>query len=158
MSPPIETSAQAAVVVQPDEAASVWLPFPANGYVDLTLMPEVTGFAGLSMGYESIPPGSRVPEHAHAEEVELQICFRGTGTLVADGVAHRLIAGTTCFLPAGSKHAIVNDSPDELAMLWLVVPSGLEKRFQQIGRLRQRGEPAPSPFPGPYGGPTSVRE
>jgi quercetin dioxygenase-like cupin family protein len=144
---------QGTCVVQPHESQSYWLPFPANGFVDLTLMPGVTGFDGLSMGYENIPPGSRVPEHAHAEEVELQICFRGSGTIIADGIEHRLVPGTTCFLKARSPHAIVNDSGEDLVMLWLVIPGGLEKRFQQIGRPRSRGDAAPEPFAGPYGAP-----
>jgi quercetin dioxygenase-like cupin family protein len=138
-----------ATVVQPDEGDSFWQPVPANGHADPKLTPANTRFDALSMGYQTIAPRSRVREHSHGDQVELQICFRGRGRVVVDGVSHPLVPGTACFLGYDVKHEIINETDDELVMLWLVSPSGLESFFKAIGRPRTAGEPAPEPFARP---------
>ena len=47
------------------------------------------------------------------------------------------------------KHEIVNEGADDLVMLWVITPPGLEDFFQAIGRPRRPGEPAPEPFARP---------
>ena len=138
-----------ASVVQPGEGASFWQPVPANGHADPRLTPANTGYDGLSMGYQTIAPGSRVREHSHGDQIELQICFSGRGRVVVDGVSHALVPGTACFLGYDVKHEIINETDDELVMLWLVSPAGLENFFKAIGRPRTQGEPAPEPFARP---------
>jgi len=138
-----------AVVVQPGEGPSYWQPIPANGHADPALYPARTGFDGLSMGFQSVAPGGRIREHSHGEQVELQICFRGRGRVMVDGVEHRLVPGTACFLGYDVKHEIINEGPDDLVMLWIVSPPGLEKFFEAIGRSREAGAPAPAPFERP---------
>ena len=138
-----------AVVVQPGEGPSFWQPVPANGHADPRLTPAVTGFDTLSMGYQTIAPGGRVREHSHGDQIELQICFRGRGHVVVDGVSHPLAPGTACFLGYDVKHEIVNEGADDLVMLWVITPPGLEDFFKAIGRPRTPGEPAPQPFARP---------
>ncbi|HSE93556.1 MAG TPA: cupin domain-containing protein [Methylomirabilota bacterium] len=138
-----------AIVVQPGEGPSFWQPVPACGHADPTLTPANTRFAGLSMGYQTIAPGGRVREHSHGDQVELQICFRGRGRVVVDGENHPLVAGTACFLGHEVKHEIVNEGLDDLVMLWVISPPGLEHFFATIGRARRAGEPAPEPFARP---------
>jgi quercetin dioxygenase-like cupin family protein len=138
-----------AVVVQPGEGPSYWQPVPANGHADPALFPETTRYAGLSMGYQSIAPGGRVREHSHGDQVELQICFRGAGRVVVDGQPHPLVPGTACFLGMDVKHEIINEGPDDLVMMWIVAPHGLENFFKAIGRPRQPGDPVPEPFARP---------
>jgi len=145
----IEPTRGVAVVMQPDQGQSFWQPVPANGHADPKLVPGGTRYQGLSMGFQTIAPRSRVREHSHGEQIELQICFRGTGHVNVDGVRHELVPGTACFLGADVKHEIVNESDDELVMMWVISPAGLEDFFQTIGRPRQAGEAAPSPFPRP---------
>ena len=138
-----------AVVVQPDEGPSYWQPVPANGHADPALFPGNTGFDGLSMGFQSVAPGGRIREHSHGGQVELQICFRGRGRVMIEGAAHRLVPGTACFLGYDVKHEIVNEGEDELVMIWIVTPPGLEKFFEAIGRVRNPGAPQPGPFDRP---------
>jgi quercetin dioxygenase-like cupin family protein len=138
-----------ATVIQPDEGDSFWQPVPANGHADPKLTPANTRFDALSMGYQTIAPGSRVREHSHGDQIELQICFRGRGRVVVDGVSHPLVPGTACFLGYDVKHEIINETDEELVMLWLVSPAGLENFFRAIGRQRTLGEPAPAPFARP---------
>ena len=147
---PLDPARGRAVVVQPDEGPSWWQPRPANGHADPKLVPADTGFSALSMGYQTIPPGGRVRPHSHGSQVELQICFRGRGWVGADGARHPLVPGTACFLGPDVKHEIVNESADDdLVMMWLISPGGLEDFFRAVGRERSRGDPAPAPFERP---------
>ena len=87
--------------------------------------------------------------HSHQNQVELQICFRGTGEVVVGGQCHPLSPGTTCLLGPDATHEIINNSNDDLVMLWVISPSGLETFFQQIGRVRNIKEAPPEPFDRP---------
>ena len=139
-----------AVVVQPGEGPSYWQPVPANGHADPALYPANTRFDGLSMGFQTVAPASQIRQHSHDDQIELQICFRGRGRVVVDGKSHELVPGTACFLGYDVKHEIINESAeDELVMMWLVTPPGLEHFFESIGRPRQAGTPAPAPFARP---------
>ena len=138
-----ETVRGRATVIQPTEGASFWQPVPANGHADPKLTPAHTRYDDLSMGYQTIAPRSRVREHSHGDQIELQICFSGRGSVVVDGVSHPLVPGTACFLGYDVKHEIINETDEELVMLWLVSPAGLENFFEAIGRPRTPGEPAP---------------
>jgi len=138
-----------AAVMQPGEGPSYWQPVPANGHADPKLCPDNTGFEGISMGFQTVAPGGRIREHSHGDQIEVQICFRGKGRVVVDGVSHDLVPGTACFLGHDVVHEIWNESADELVMLWMVSPSGLERFFEAIGRPRAAGEPAPAPFERP---------
>jgi hypothetical protein len=90
-----------------------------------------------------------VREHSHGDQVELQICFRGQGHVDVDGVSHPLVPGTACLLGYDVKHEIHNDGPDDLVMLWVITPPGLENFFEAIGRPRRPGELPPAPFARP---------
>jgi quercetin dioxygenase-like cupin family protein len=138
-----------AVVMQPGTGPSYWQPVPANGHADPTLFPANTGHEGLSMGFQTVAPGCRIREHSHGAQIELQICFRGRGRVMVEGTAHKLIPGTACFLGEGVRHEIINESDEDLVMLWVISPPGLEDFFRAIGRERQPGEAAPAPFQRP---------
>lgn len=136
-----------AVVMQPGETPSYWQPVPANGHADPALFPANTKFDGLSMGFQTVAAKSRIREHSHGDQIELQICFSGRGRVMVDGVAHPLVPGTSCFLGYDVKHEIINESDeDELVMMWIISPPGLEDFFRAIGRPRADGEPVPAPF------------
>ena len=97
-----------AVVMQPNEGPSFWQPIPANGHAEPKLFPANTKFDTLSMGYQTIAVGSHVREHSHADQVELQICFKGRGHVNVDGARHELVPGSACFLGYDVKHEIYN--------------------------------------------------
>jgi quercetin dioxygenase-like cupin family protein len=138
-----------AVVVQPDEGQSYWCPVPANGYAHPKLTPADTGFDALSMGFQTIAPGCFVREHSHDSQIELLVGFQGTGRVVVDGQSHDIIPGTACFLGHDVKHEIHNETGDDLVMMWIIAPAGLEDFFAAIGRERQPNEAAPEPFARP---------
>jgi hypothetical protein len=68
---------------------------------------------------------------------------------MVDGTAHRLVPGTACFLGYDVKHEIINEGEEDLVMIWIVTPPGLEKFFEAIGRPRDPGAPNPTPFERP---------
>src|SRR5262245_62010492 len=139
-----------AVVMQPDDGRSYWQPVPANGHADPKLEPDNTRFDGLSMGFQTVAPGSRIREHSHDDQIEVQVCFGGGGRVMVDGKSHELVPGTVCFLGYDVKHEIINESADdELVMMWIVSPPGLERFFEAIGRPREVGAPTPTPFARP---------
>ena len=146
---PMEPARGRAVVMQPEEGRSWWQPTPANGHADPKLVPSDTGFGALSMGYQTIAPGGRVRPHSHGTQAELQICFRGRGSVVVDEERHPLVPGTACFLGPDVKHEIINEGDGDLVMLWVISPAGLEDFFASIGRERTPGESAPAPFERP---------
>ena len=45
-------------------------------------------------------------------------CEQGTGKAVLDGVEHEMIAGVAVLVPAGTKHNIINTSPDQSMKLY----------------------------------------
>ena len=138
------------VVMQPDEGPTFWQPVPANGHVESKLFPANTHFDGLSMGYQTIAPRSRVREHSHGEQIEMLVGIRGKGRVNLDGVGHDMVPGTVCFAGYDVKHEIINESDDEdLVMMWVISPAGLENFFESIGRSRTRGDDAPEPFARP---------
>ena len=48
------------IVLQPGEGRSFWQPVPANGFAEPRLVPEETRFEGVSLGFQTIAPGSYV--------------------------------------------------------------------------------------------------
>ena len=138
-----------AVVMQPGSGLSYWQPVPANGHADPMLFPENTKFEGLSMGFQTVGARSRIREHSHSDQIEIQICFRGEGRVLVDGVSHKLVPGTSCFLGYNVRHEIINESDDELVMLYVISPAGLEHFFEAIGRKRRPGDATPPPFARP---------
>lgn len=149
MAQPYDTPRNHAVVMQPDEGPSYWQPMPANGHADPKLTPDVTRFEGLSMGYQTISPGGRIRAHFHADQIELQVCFRGSGTVIVDNQAYPLVPGTACFLGSGTPHEIINRGDKDLVMLWVISPPGLEHFFKTIGLPRESGKIPPAPFERP---------
>ena len=145
----IRNAERHALVVQPEEGPSYWQPVPANGYADPKLFPANTQFEGLSMGFQTIPPGSRVREHSHADQVELQICFQGKGHVVVDGVSHPLKPGTSCFLGYRTKHEIINDSDNDLVMLYVITRPGSRISLRLLGALAARVNPHQRPLRDP---------
>ena len=146
----IETNAnRRAIIRQPNSGKSYWQPKPANGYAEATLTPDETGFKGLSMGFQTIAPGGHIREHSHDSQIELQICHKGLGHVLVDDIRHELVPGTSCFLGYNVKHEIFNGGDEDLIMMWVIAPAGLEKFFSAIGRERAPQSHAPKPFDRP---------
>jgi len=137
-----------AVVLQPDDGASYWQPVPANGYVINKVVPE-NWDGPFSLGIQVVAPRSHIRRHIHDRHREVLFVWGGRGKAVVDGEEHGMQVGTVIALPAGVEHMFVNEGDEELKLLWILSPNGLEEFFRLIGRPRQPGEPPPPNFPRP---------
>ena len=138
-----------AVVVAPDGGQSYWQPRPANGHIDVTLSPAITGYSGFVQGFQTIAPRSHIREHLHTDVIEMLVCLEGRGRIVCDGRSEVFSPRTSCLIGSGVRHTVINEGDAALVMLWLQTPPGSERFFDQVGRPRQPGEPAPAPFDRP---------
>jgi quercetin dioxygenase-like cupin family protein len=138
-----------AIVVYRDKVESYWQPVPANGWSEIHLRPEHMGTRTLSMGIQVIAPGCFIREHWHDKNEEVLHFTRGTGTAYIDGEPHAIRPGTTIYVGPWRKHKFVNEGLDEMHMLWVLSPPGLENFFAGIGRPREADQPAPEPFARP---------
>jgi quercetin dioxygenase-like cupin family protein len=136
------------LVLQPEEGASYWQPVPANGYVTVKLTPEQWD-GPFSMGFQVVAPHSHVRRHAHDRHQEVLFVWGGRGRAIVDGVEHAMQPGTVILARRNVQHTFINDGDEELKLLWIITPHGLEEFFAAIGRPRSPGEPPPPPFPRP---------
>lgn len=133
-----------------DTEVSYWQPKPANGYTTVAVSPQFFKMnRDFSMGTQTLPPGGRVREHAHQANEEVLHFVSGTGTAIVEGKEYKLEPGVTLFLGPHNSHTLTNDGDVELHWVWVMVPSGLETFFRDIGRPRKCGEAAPTPFERP---------
>jgi mannose-6-phosphate isomerase-like protein (cupin superfamily) len=135
-------------VLQPDDGASYWQPVPANGYVINKVVPE-NWDGPFSLGIQVVAPRSYIRKHIHDRHREVLFVWGGRGKAVVAGEEHVMQVGTVIALPAGVEHMFINEGEEELKLLWILSPNGLEEFFRLIGRPRQSGEPAPPSFPRP---------
>jgi len=49
----------------------------------------------------------------------------------------------------GLQHKVTNTGMEQMRLLWLITPPGLEDWFRAIGRPRRAGEPLPASFDRP---------
>lgn len=135
-------------VFQPEDGASYWQPVPANGHVVVKLTPK-NWDGPFSCGVQIVAPHSYIRQHSHDPHREVVFCWGGRGTVVMAGEEHPMVAGTLVALPPHVEHIFRNDSSEDLKLLWLISPGGLEDFFQAVGRPRTPGEPTPPNFPRP---------
>ena len=62
---------------------------------------------------------------------------------------HELEEGSMLMLGRYRLHKIVNDGDEQMKMLWVIFPPGLENWFEAIGKPRTPGDPLPEPFDRP---------
>jgi hypothetical protein len=137
-------------VVGPGDAKEFWQPVPANGHIAIHLAPGLVPMdIPLGLGTQTVAPGCYVREHAHDRHEEVIHCLHGEGRAVLDGVEHRLLPGMTIFIGKNRRHMFINDGKNDLQLLWVMTPNGLEDFFAAIGRPKDPGQPAPEPFPRP---------
>lgn len=63
-----------------------------------------------------IPPGSTIGMHRHAASEELYIVLAGQPLVEVDGDARRLTRGDVAVVHPGGRHALTNDTGEEVAI------------------------------------------
>ena len=92
-----------------------------------------------------VPPGGGPPPHVQSREDEGFYVLEGEITFVADGKKVVARKGTFLNVPRGVVHTFKNESPTDARMLILVAPAGMEKRFEEAGKLVT--DPSARPLP-----------
>ena len=84
------------------------------------------GLYELAAGMTVIGKGSSSESHEHMEG-ELFYVLSGHGEIIDGEETEALDPGTAVFSPAFNKHQMINNSEEELKVLWVLVPPGREK-------------------------------
>jgi len=92
-----------------------------------------------------VPPGGGPPPHIQSREHEGFYVLEGEITFVADG--QKVVARKGSFLnvPTGVLHSFKNESDSDARMLILVAPAGMEKMFEETGKLVTDPSTKPTP-------------
>lgn len=137
------------MVLGPEDGESLWQPLPSTGYVINKINPYNSPYDSFSTGIQVLEPGAHIRRHAHERSHELLFCYAGRGTADIDGQRFDLVPETMIFIGRGRQHRIDNTGPDQMRLLWVMAPPGLEDWFRALGRPRRPGEPMPEPFDRP---------
>lgn len=132
-----------AIVMGPDEGDSYWQPEPAYGHVTLKLTPYNCPSNRFTLALQTLPPGGVLPEHAHERAEELLYVLRGNATAIVDGERHASPAGTTIWAGRWVTHSFINEGDENLELLAMIFPPGLEDFLAGIGTPRRTGQPRP---------------
>lgn len=93
----------------------------------------VSGSSNLAMGTQQLPTGGGIPVHRHPDLDEAFYVLEGRGIFTLNDVPQPCERGGTIFIPRGAWHGFAN--PDqELVLLWVVAPPGLEGFFRETCR------------------------
>ena len=137
-------------VVPPETGEGYWQPVPANGHIEVLMAPDLVPMINkFAFGTQTVPPGCHIREHSHDRVEELIFVLAGTGRAVLDGENVAMTPGTAIYLGLNRRHMFINEGSDDLRLVWLVLPNGLEDFFRGIGRVRTADGADPTPFPRP---------
>lgn len=83
-------------------------------YFNATLMPGIE----MSGGFARFDPGGRLPDHLH--DFDESICIiRGQATCMVEGRQYSLNNCDTAMVPRGRVHYFINESSDQMDMIWV---------------------------------------
>ena len=98
----------------------------------ILLVNEETGARAASLGVLELQAGAGVPEHIHADSVEMLYVEEGGAEMTIEGQRMPVKQGDAVYIPAGTRHSarIPEGSPRFRAVQVYVGP-GPEARFRQ---------------------------
>ncbi len=93
------------------------------------LINEGEAYMGILEGF----PGLVVPEHTHANEIELLYVLQGGGVMTIAGKEMSVRPGMAIQVPRGVKHAfrIPADAKEKFVAVQVYTPSGPQTRFRK---------------------------
>jgi quercetin dioxygenase-like cupin family protein len=116
-------------VLHAGQGRSVWV--VGDLYTFLATGEDTNGAYALI--HATVPPGSGPPPHIHRREDEAFFILEGQVAVQVDGRTVSASAGTWLTLPKGTLHAFKSEGTTPARMLILVIPSGLDKFFEEVG-------------------------
>lgn len=126
----METTEQGATLVPPGGGKKLWvtdelMTFKASG--------KDTGGA-YALTDSMVPPEGGPPPHVHTREDEAFWVLEGELEVSVGGDRFRAGAGSFVHLPRGVIHSYRNVGTGPARFLTLMVPAGLEKFFEEVGK------------------------
>src|SRR5437588_1547486 len=137
------------IALGPEEGESLWQPLPSVGYVINKINPYNSPYDSFSTGLQVLEPGAYIRRHANERSHELIFCYQGTGHADTEGQHYDVRPETMILIGRGLQHKVMNTGKEQMRLLWLIAPAGLEDWFRAIGRPRRAGEALPPPFERP---------
>jgi len=138
-----------AIVVGPEEGDSFWQPLPSTGHITAKITPYTAPYDDFASGIQVLEPGAAIREHGHQRAHELIFVYQGTGHAIIDGERYELKPETLIVVGRRVLHYLENEGDDQMRMLWVIFPPGLEDWFRAIGRPRTPGDGPPPVFERP---------
>jgi predicted dehydrogenase/mannose-6-phosphate isomerase-like protein (cupin superfamily) len=83
-----------------------------------------------------LPPGTSIGAHRHGADEELYLVLSGNGLMTADGRQFRVQAGDVVVNQPYGEHGLVNDGPQDLALVVIEVGLVESERFGESGLSR----------------------
>jgi mannose-6-phosphate isomerase-like protein (cupin superfamily) len=89
------------------------------------------GSNNMALGTQQLPVGRGIAVHQHQEADEVLFVLEGTGLGILGDKRMPIEKGSAMYIPKGVWHGVEN--PDnELLLLWVVAPPGLEAFFREV--------------------------
>jgi quercetin dioxygenase-like cupin family protein len=115
---------------------------PSEGAFFRDLFAARFGAVGICGGYGVFRPGASLPCHFHKFDESITI-VSGKAVCLVEGNRHELSSFDTAFVPVGRVHRFVNNSEEDMAMIWVYAGSEPERTIVDAsycsGEARWRG-------------------
>ena len=86
------------------------------------------GATGICGGYGRFLPGASLPCHTHDFDESITI-VKGTAVCMVRGKRYELSGYDTAFIPRGIPHRFLNESNNEMAMIWVYAGDEPDRRM-----------------------------
>lgn len=104
------------------------------------------GSVGICGGYGEFNPGSSLPCHSHKYDESISI-VKGEAICEVMGRRYRLSGCDTAMVPKGRPHRFLNESSEQMAMIWVYAGSEPERTIVDTGYcLGTMAWPGPESF------------
>lgn len=90
------------------------------------------GSVGICGGYGRFLPDASLPCHVHDFDESITI-VRGSAVCLVEGRRYRLSGCDTAYIPRGAPHRFLNQSGEEMAMIWVYAGSEPDRRLVHSG-------------------------
>lgn len=90
------------------------------------------GAIGICGGYGRFLPGASLPCHTHDYDESITI-VKGAADCLVEGRKYQLAGCDTAFIPSGLPHRFLNNSNEEMAMVWVYAGDEPDRKIVDAG-------------------------